>query len=112
MRGAGVNAARKRTLAPQVYAGLERETSLAPEASQALETARGLMGRISELDLSAEEISWFLAEALLQTAIYERRENRRREARAVSAALSGARALLSARLQAMADEKAREADEA
>lgn len=106
-----MRAERKRLLAPAVYAGIERETAHAAEASAALDCARGLVARVAELDLQGEEIVWFLAQALLTTTLYERRENARREALATSAALAGAKALVSGTLQTQIDFQDRRAEQ-
>lgn len=105
---------RQQLHAPKLTAALNRETPLVQEAAAALDQARAFVKRVNELQMEEDEITYSLAEAFFLNTVFERRELPKREARAASAALGGAKALLTSlagKLQAMADEHDRKADQ-
>lgn len=107
-------AERQRLYAPKVSAALNRESAFTQEAASALDQARAFVARVNELQLEEGAIVDMLAEAFFCGTLHERRELPKREARAASAALGGAKALLTnlaGKLQALADEHDRKADQ-
>jgi hypothetical protein len=84
------------------------------EAAAALNGARAFVAMVNERQLEEGAIVDALAEAFFLQTLHDLREIPKREARAASAALSGARALLlvqAGKLQAMCDEHDRKADQ-
>ena len=108
-------AERQRLYAPKLSAALNREGPHVQEAAAALNGARAFVARVNELQLEGGAIVDALAEAFFLQTLHDLREIPKREARAASAALGGARALvlvLAGKLQALCDEHDRRAEQA
>lgn len=107
-------AERRRLHAPELDKALERHAPHTDAAAGALDDARAFVAKVNEGLLEGDDIVFALAELIFRGRVWERREMPKREARAASAALLGAKALLGllgTRLQGMADEHDRRADQ-